>query len=211
MKRDVPGLLDGLTKRDGGTPRQAGMMPVPEHDELTWEVPQPHSGRSGMRRFDGRTRSILTVAAAVAIVVNAGVAWAYWRITESDTEKGSAGATVEMTVRGRSDLNRPLESGAAGNLTVTVQNDLPCAIRITSVRGAAGRAVADDEHRDAGCKDPVVSLSQPSFDVQWDVEKNTLGVFTIENALTTAPGAARACLGANYTIPVQVGGYGQGR
>src|SRR3954447_19099873 len=66
VKRDVLALIDGLTKRDSPTSR-AGMTPVQEPDEPTWEVRQPN--RSGMGRFDGRTRSILTVAAVIAVIV----------------------------------------------------------------------------------------------------------------------------------------------
>jgi len=210
VKRDVLALIDGLTKRDS-TSTRPGMTPVPEPDEPTWEVLQPNQGRSGMRRFDGRTRSILTVAAVIAVIVNAGVAWAYWRITEADTGAAKAGSTVELTLRGRSDYNRPLEPGGTGNLTVNLTNDQNFPIRITFVREAAGGAVADDEHREAGCTSPAVTLSRDLFNVEWNVERNTIGAFTIENGLTMAPGAPPACLGATYTIPLQVGGFGQGK
>ena len=183
------------------------MAVVPELDEPTWEVRQPNSGRSGMRRFDGRTRSILTAAAVVAIVVNAGVAWAYWRITGSDT--GSR-VGVELTLRGRSDFNRPLGAGETGNLTVTLTNDYDFPVRITSVKPAPGRAVADDEHRDAGCKDPEVTMTRDTFDVEWDVPRNTIGAFTIPEGLTLAPGEPAACRGATFTVPLQVSGFSQG-
>ena len=88
VKRDVLPRRDGLSKRGGphrsdGSGGRAG-LPAPEmivqrdvseQDEPTWEVRQPNAGRSGIRRIDGRTRSILTVAAVAAIVVNAGAAW----------------------------------------------------------------------------------------------------------------------------------------
>lgn len=188
--------------------RQPSMTVVPEPDEPTWEVRQPNSGRSGMRRFDGRTRSILTAAAVVAIVVNAGVAWTYWKVTGSDTG-ARAGAAVELTLRGRSDLNKPLGSGETGNLTVTLTNDYDFPIRITSVRPAPGGAVADDEHRDAGCKDPKVSMSRVSYEVKWDVSRNTIGAFTIPDGLTMAPNGPAACRGATFTVPIQVSGLSQ--
>jgi hypothetical protein len=92
-----------------------------------------------------------------------------------------------------------------------VTNDQNFPIRITSVRVAAGDAVADDEHREAGCTAPTVTLSRDSFTVDWDVERNTIGAFTIADGLTMAPGAPASCLGATYTIPLQVGGYSQGK
>jgi hypothetical protein len=211
VKRDVQALLDGLTKRDTSVTNKSGMTPVPEPDEPTWEVLRPNSGRNAMRRFDGRTRSILTVAAVIAIVVNAGVAWAYWRITESEPKPAEAGTAVEMTLRGRSDYNQPLEPGGRGDLTVTLTNGHDFPVRITSVREAIGGVVADDEHRDNGCKAPIVTLSQESFTVKWDVERNDIGAFTIEDGLTMAPAAHSACLGATYTIPLQVGGFSQGK
>ncbi|MFG1602919.1 hypothetical protein [Actinoplanes sp. NPDC049265] len=186
------------------------MAVLPEPDEPTWEVRQPKSGRSGMSRFDGRTRSILIVAAVVAIVVNAGVAWAYWRIAGSETSV-RAGATVELALRARSDLNRPLRPGGTGNLTVTLTNDYDFPIRITTVRPALGAPVADDEHRDSGCRDPKVTMTRESFEVNWDVAKNTIGAFSIPDALTLAEGTPAACHGATFTVPIQVSGLSQGQ
>jgi hypothetical protein len=186
------------------------MAVLPEPDEPTWEVRRPQSGRSGMRRFDGRTRSILTVAAVVAIVVNAGVAWAYWRIAGAET--GSrAGAVVELALRARSDLNRPLGPGQTGNLTVTLTNDYDFPIRITSVKPAPAAPVADDEHRDSGCKDPKLTLTRESFQVNWDVARNTIGAFSIPGALRLDEAAPAACHGATFTVPIQVSGLSQGQ
>lgn len=194
--------------RNMSADRQPSMTVVPEPDEPTWEVRQPTSGRSGMRRFDGRTRSILTVAAVVAIVVNAGVAWTYWKVTGSEPAAQS-GTVVELTLRGRSDFNRPLGPGETGNLTVTLTNDYDFPVTITSVRPAPGGPVADDEHRDAGCKDPRVSMSRVSYEVEWNVSRNTIGAFTIPEGLTMAPNSPAACRGATFTIPIQVSGRSQ--
>jgi hypothetical protein len=116
---------------------------------------------------------------------------------------------VELTLRGRSDLNKPLGAGETGNLTVTVTNDYEFPIRITSVRPAAGSAVADDEHRDAGCKEPRVVMSRVSYEVDWKVARNTIGAFTIPDGLTMAEGAPAACRGATFTVPIRVGGLSQ--
>ena len=211
MKRDVLTRLDGRTKDGRGkkpdTPK-VSMIVEPELDEPTWEVRSPHSGRSGMRRFDARARSILTAAAITAVVVNAGVAWTYWRVSEADTG-APAGTAVELTLRARSDLNVPLAAGARGNLTVTLTNDYDFPIRITSVKAAPGKAVADDEHREAGCKDPAVDLTQKHFDVQWDVQKNTIGAFTIPEGMIRGAGGHPACEGGVFTIPIQVSGVSQ--
>jgi hypothetical protein len=176
-----------------------------DHEEPTWEV-RP-AGQSRKKRIDGRTRSILSIAAAAAIVVNAGAAWAYWQITESRTGDRTTGTAVELTLRARNDLNRPLAPGGTGNLTVTVANEYDFPIRIKLVTPGGGKIVADDEHRDAGCTTPGVSMNRSRFDVSWDVPRNTVGAFTIPDGLSMSRGSQRACRGATYTVPVQVTGY----
>ena len=219
MKRDVLARRDGLTGRGGSNRRDGSAsrtgLPAPEmivqrdvaeQDEPTWEVRQPNAGRSGLRRIDGRTRSILTVAAVAAIVVNAGAAWAYWKVTESETASARAGTSVQLTLRGRSDLGRPLTPGDTGDLTVTVTNDNDFPIRITSVAPGPGHIVADDEHRDAGCLETGVSMTKDNFAASWDVPRNTIGAFTLTGALRMAPTAKKACAGATFTVPLQTSG-----
>ena len=102
-------------KRSVLTPRGGQLKPPPvemtvqsDLEEQTWEVWRPGQGK---RRLDGRTRSILSAAAVAAIVVNAGAAWAYWKVTASETGGARAGTAVELTLPGRSNLNRPLTAG----------------------------------------------------------------------------------------------------
>jgi hypothetical protein len=232
VKRDVLPQRDGLSNGGGPTRRDASggrertpapempapQMPAPqmivqrdlaEQDEPTWEVRQPNAGRSGMSRLDGRTRSILTVAAVAAIVVNAGAAWAYWKVTKSETASARAGTAVQLTLRGRSDLGRPLTPGGTGNLTVTVTNDNDFPIRIMSVAPGRGHIVADDEHRDAGCLETGVSMTKDDFAASWNVPRNTIGAFTLIDALRMAPNAKKACEGATFTVPLQTSGITQ--
>ena len=200
--------LDALTRRRDGAgrrePPENGHIELrpADHEEPTREVRRV----GGRPRLDRRTRAILSIAAAAAIVVNAGAAWLYWRITGSATAASPAGMNVELTLRARSDLNRPLRPGQTGSLTVTVTNDYDQPIRITAVRSATGAVTADDEHRDAGCRSPEVRLNRDRFAVAWDVPRNTIGAFTIPAALTMPPGVAPACDGAMFTVPVRVEG-----
>jgi hypothetical protein len=157
------------------------------------------------RRLDRRGRAILAAAAAVAVVVNAGAAWAYWRVTGSSTGLGS-GTGVELTLRGRSDYNRPLTPGSTGDLVVTVTNNNGFPIRITSVSAAAGKIMADDEHREAGCTSPGVTLARRAFPVSWEVPKNTVGAFTIADGLVMSSGGGPACRDASFTVPVHAVG-----
>jgi hypothetical protein len=175
-----------------------------DHEEPTWEVNRP--GDRGRRRMDRRTRAVLVAAAVGALVVNAGVAWTYWRTTDAWTGQAGGEGSVELALRARSDLNRPLRPGERGNLVVTVTNDKAFPIRITSITPGDGNVVADDEHRDAGCRRTGVTLARPSFDVSWDVPRNTVGAFTIGSALVMRPMADRACAGAAFTVPVQATG-----
>jgi hypothetical protein len=204
MRRDV---LPARGEQD--TPNPGKRPPVevtvgPDMEEPTWEVRRPGRSRG---RLDGRTRSILSAAAVAAVVVNAGAAWAYWMVTGSEPGGGRTGAAVDLTLRGRSDLNRPLHPGATGNLTVTLTNDNDFPIRITSVSPGPGNVVADDEHRDAGClADTGVSLTKPAFEVSWDVPRNTIGAFSIPDGLRMTASSNKACQGATFTVPVQVSG-----
>jgi hypothetical protein len=206
MKRSVLTTRGEQLKPDAGKQPQVEITVVPDAEEPTWEVRKPGRVKG---RLDGRTRSILSAAAVAAIVVNAGAAWAYWKVTASETGSARAGTVVELALRGRSDLNRPLSPGGTGNLTVTLTNDNDFPITITSVSPGPGNVVADDEHRDAGCRDNTgVSLTKAAFAVSWDVPKNTIGAFSIPDGLRMDVSSNKACLGATFTVPVQVSGVG---
>jgi hypothetical protein len=198
------GTMSDGGKGGGGTDMHIELEPV-DHEEPTWEVRLP--GDTRRRRLDGRTRVILTIAAAAAVVVNAGAAWVYWRITESATGRQNAGTAVELALRARSDLNRPLEPGGTGNLTVTVTNDYDFPVQITGISPGTGNVVADDEHRDAGCTFAGVEITRDRFDVQWDVQRNTIGAFTLPDALAMRANANPACRGAMFTVPVRASGF----
>jgi hypothetical protein len=176
-----------------------------DHEEPTWEVRHPSDSRK--RRLDGRTKSILAIAAALAIVVNAGAAWSYWHFTGYGGGPASEDSAVSMALRARSDYNVPLTPGRIGSLVVTVTNGYEFPIRIRSLTPGVGNIVADDEHREAGCTDvESVAMTKSSFAVSWDVRRNTIGAFTVPVALVMRPGAAKACRGATFTVPVQVFG-----
>lgn len=186
-----------------GTDMQIELAPT-DHEEPTWEV--HHPGDTRRQRLTARTRSILIVAAVAAVVVNAGAAWAYWRITRAATGLIPASTAVELTVRARSDLNRPLEPGRAGGMTVTVTNDYEFPIQITTVTLGPGAVVADDEHRAAGCTAPGVDFTQRQFAVRWEVPRNTIGAFAVPQGLTMRVDADPTCAGAMFTVPIRVSG-----
>jgi hypothetical protein len=200
-------LLDALTRRRGAAGRERNghiELRPSDHEEPTWEV--RHPGDRGRRRWDGRTRAILSLAAVAAVAVNAGAAWIYWRVTDSQTGNWGAATTVELALRARSDLNHPLIAGQRGLLAVTVTNDYDVPIRITSVTPGAGAIIVDPEHREAGCTNPRVRLSRARFAVSWEVPRNTIGAFTLADALVMRPDAAPACDGGVFTVPIQASG-----
>jgi hypothetical protein len=190
----------------GGKPDMHIELEPADHEEPTWEVRTAGDGRR--RRLDRRTRAILICAGVSAIVVNAGAAWAYWRVTGSETAEAGAGS-VSMALRARSDLDQPLRPGETSDLIVTVTNDYEFPVRIHSLAPGRGNIVADDEHRDAGCTDAAVAITQPRFEVNWEVRRNTIGAFTVRDGLVMSPNANPACVGAVFTVPVQVLGERQ--
>ncbi|MFG1989213.1 hypothetical protein ACGFJ7_04425 [Actinoplanes sp. NPDC048988] len=213
MRREVlTRLREGGNRDRGRNGNRTGDMHIEletaDHEEPTWEVRSPGDVRRGAK-LDRRTRTILSVAAVAAVVVNAGAAWAYWQITGSETRPVSDAGPVELALRGRSDLNVPLRRGDSGNLTVTVTNDTGYPIRITAVGPGTGNIVADPEHRDAGCTGAAVVFTRPRFDVTWEVEQNAVRAFAVTTALTMNRNAAAACEGAIFTVPVQASGVRQ--
>jgi hypothetical protein len=220
------GRNDGGARRDGTTPGARPMRPehladgretippvtaAPGYDPAldgapTAEVIVAAPKLSVLSRLDARTRSMLTAAAVAAVLVNAGAVWAYWHITGSETGRAYAGTVVELNLRGRSDLNKPLTPGSTGNLTVTVTNDHDFPIRITSLARGTGNAVADDEHRENGCVNPGVVVAREVVAVRWNVARNNVGAFTVPDGLTMTAPSDPACAGAVFTIPVLVRG-----
>jgi hypothetical protein len=172
-----------------------------DHEEPTWEVRRNPTGPR--RRLDGRTKLILSIAAIAAVVVNAGAAWTYWQVNNSAAGQVAAGGVISIALRAHSDVNQPLQPRKTGNLTVTVTNDYDHPIRITSVVPGIGRIVADPEHRAAGCADNPVSITEPLFPVQWEVQRNTIGAFIVANGLIMRGDADPACRGATFTVPLR--------
>jgi hypothetical protein len=181
----------------GGT---TAFAPLPPDDEPTF----PKARR--MRRVNRRTKVILSVAAVAAVAVNAGVAWAYWTINGTGTGAAQAGAVIELSLKGRSDDDRPLFPGGTSDLTVTVTNRNDFPIRITTVSAGEGKTVADEAHRAAGCQTTGVVVAKDVHNVSWQVAKNTIGVFTLADGIRMTNSSDSACQGATFTIPVQATG-----
>ncbi|GAA2526448.1 hypothetical protein [Winogradskya humida] len=159
-----------------------------------------------MRKLDRRGKVILGIAAAAAVLANAGVAWAYWSLEGAGSGVVVAGSAVALKLEAHSDDSRPLYPGGTANLTVTVanQNDFP--IRITAITPDPAEIMADTDHRENGCLTTGVVVSADVLNVSWQVPKNTIGVFTVPNGLRMTNDSDSACQGATFTIPVRADG-----
>jgi hypothetical protein len=184
--------------------RVAGVGVAPP--ALEFNPQRKEDARMTKRRLDRRGKVILSVAAAAAVLVNAGAAWAYWMLDGEGSGVAVAGTAVELKLTGKSDDSRPLYPGGTTNLTVTVtnQNDFP--IKITSVAPGENAVTADAAHRDAGCRTTGVVVAQDVIAVSWEVPKNTIGVFTVPDGVRMTNSSDTACQGATFTIPVRANG-----
>ncbi|GAB1643012.1 hypothetical protein [Krasilnikovia sp. MM14-A1259] len=157
-------------------------------------------------KLDGRGKVILSVAAAAAVLVNAGAAWAYWNLSGTGNAVAVAGNAIELKLDGRSDDSRPLYPGGTSNLTVTVTNQNNFPVRITSLSPGDADVTADRDHRNGGCRTTGVVVAQDVLKVSWEVPKNTIGVFTVPDGVKMTNASDSACQGATFTIPVRATG-----
>ncbi|MFI7544365.1 hypothetical protein [Actinoplanes sp. NPDC049599] len=168
---------------------------------------RPAARGTRRRRLDRRGRIVLALAATTAVLVNAGVAWMYWRL-DGGAGGATTGSVAELQVRARSDESLPLRPGGATSLTVTVTNRHAFPVRIVAVRQAAGQVTVDALHRDAGCVATGVAVVTDPLPVSWKVPRNAIGVFTVPDALRMTEAADPACRGAVFTVPVRATGIG---
>ena len=143
-------------------------------------------------RLDRRGKVILGLAAAATVLVNAGVAVAYWKIDP----QAAARSAIEVSLTGRL-------YGGTTDLTVTVanQNDFPVAIK--GLSAATDEVTADAEHHDRGCRATGVVVLPEVLDFSWHVSAHSVDIFTVTGGVRMADGAGTACRGAVFTIPLQ--------
>ncbi len=189
----------------GPVGRGAGIGVAPPEPEFE-DLHRKEGAQMTKRRLDRRGKVILGVAAALAVLVNAGAAWAYWMLNGEGTGVAVAGSTVELKLTGRSDDSKPLYPGGTTNLTVTVTNQNNFPVKITSVSPGENPVTADPEHRDAGCRTTGVVVAKDVMVVSWEVPRNTIGVFTVPDGVRMTNSSDSACQGATFTIPVRANG-----
>jgi hypothetical protein len=156
-----------------------------------------------MRNVDRRSKVVLGVAATAFIVVNAGVAYAFWKLSGDGTATAKAGSALELTLSGVSDDNKPLYPGGTSNLSVTVANDNDFPITVNTLSPGTSRAQADETHRRSGCTTTGVIFTKDVHQVSWTVPKNSVGVFRVADGIQMTNQSDTACQGATFTIEVQ--------
>ena len=146
-------------------------------------------------RLDRRGKLILGLAAAATVLVNTGVAVAYWKLGQGAADAAVAAPAIEVSVTGRLD-------GGTTDLTVTVanQNDFPVTIKGLS---AADEVTADAEHHDRGCRATSVVVLPEVLDFSWHVPANSVDRFTVTAGVRMTDGAGAACRGAVFIVPLQ--------
>jgi len=157
-----------------------------------------------MRRLSRRSTAILATASALFLAVNAGVAWAYWRIGGTGATSATAATVANLQVSGASYPDVPLYPGARGGLAVTVANPNSFPVIVNRVAPGPGPITADAAHQAAGCNQHGVSLADDTFNVSWPIPKNSQQTFVISNSVLMANSSDNACQGATFSIPVSV-------
>jgi len=159
-----------------------------------------------MRTLSRRSKAVLAVAGALALLVNGGVAWAYWRISGTGTTAATAATVANLQVSGASYPDLPLFPGARGGLVVTVKNPNSFPVIVKRVMPGPGPVTADEAHRSAGCNQNGVSLVRNSFSVSWPIPANSQKIFPISNSVAMSNASDNACQGATFSIPLSVSG-----
>ena len=194
-----------MTSAERGASAAIAPSPAPPGDSLP-NASRPKARMMRKGRLDRRGKVILSVAAATAVLANAGAAWAYWTLQGDGNAVSVAGRAVELKLQGHSDDSKHLFPGGTTNLSVTVTNQNDFAVKITSLSRGSGTVTADPQHRSGGCRDTGVAVVQAVIDVSWQVPKNTIGVFTVPDGLKMNNNSDSACQGATFTIPIRAVG-----
>ncbi|GAA0802946.1 hypothetical protein [Spirilliplanes yamanashiensis] len=159
-----------------------------------------------MRDIHRRTILIGGIVAILAVALNAGVVWAFWRLDGTTSTTVKAGRAVELAVTGTTAADAPLFPGGTTALSVTIENPNAFPIVIDTVAPGPERSVADEAHRKAGCRVTGVAVARRVNAVSWRVEGDSTATFTLPRGVTMTNRSDSACQGATFTIPLQVSG-----
>ncbi len=159
-----------------------------------------------MRNLNRRSKITLAIAAAAFVTVNAGAAYAYWKL--SGTASGSAAAaTIDgLSVSGSIDPAKPLYPGGTGALLLTIANNNDFPVIVNGLARHNLPISIDVAHANKGCAPTTVELTDTLFSGNWPVPKGQTATFPVPAAIKMAANAPITCAGATYSIPIKVVG-----
>jgi hypothetical protein len=159
-----------------------------------------------VRRSWLRARPVFAAAVVAALTATGGAAWALWRITGSGGSAMVAGSAVELRLTARPRPDVPLYPGAKTDLKVTVRNDNPFPVLVTSVRPGSGAVTVDGPHAATGCHTTGVSLTRSAFSVTWSIPARSSREFLLSKAVQMTNASDSACQGGAFSVPLSASG-----
>jgi hypothetical protein len=157
----------------------------------------PRTGRGLLPRM---TRRATTVSSAViAVLASAGIAFAYFTSNGSSTASANAGSLkVSIAATAGTPSSPLLPGGAAGDVTLEVNNPNNVAVTLISVVGN-GTITAS-----GGCTNPDVTFANQTG-LQISVPANSTGYqVDLSGAASLSALSPNDCQGATFSIPVTI-------
>jgi predicted phage tail protein len=148
-------------------------------------------------------RRIAVSALAAALVgMGAGAAYAYFTSSGSGTGAATAGTLQTVTISATAGSpTTPLLPGGTGDVVLQVSNPNAFAVTLVSVTGS-GTITVDGAH--SGCNASAVTFTdQTSLSVSIPASSTNYQV-DLPAAASMSAGAANACQGATFSIPVTI-------
>ncbi len=159
-----------------------------------------------MQKYPRHALSAGALVALVAVVINVGVAWAYWRYDSTTTATARAKSFQELAVSGTTVSGSRLHPGGTADLFVSIQNPNTFPVLVEAVEPGGDPSEADAKHRRAGCRTTGVSISERRHAVSWRIEGGAAETFTLPRGVKMTNRSDNACQGATFTIPLRVTG-----
>src|SRR5688572_12667193 len=156
-------------------------------------------------------RTVRALAAtSTALIVSAAV-FAAWLSSGSGSAYSKAGSSQALsTLDASASTSATLYPGVSGDVTLTISNPNPFAVRVTSVslNGNNSDITADSGH--ASCSPTGVSFSnQTGLSIDVPAKSggtNGTATATLSAAASMSSTSADACQGATFAIPVNMSG-----
>lgn len=144
-------------------------------------------------------KRVLTVVAALAVFLGAGVAFAAW--TTNGTGSGYAKArTAQALTTSSIAAVEGLYPGGAGNVKLSINNPNPYTVSLSAINGTGSGITSGNSTCDASN-----SVSFTNQNSGWNLLPGDNEI-TLTNAALMSTGSVDACQGLTFTIPVNLVG-----